>query len=393
MKTMTAALIMLVALPAVAARPLAMRVDVQSTVGVEAGTTVQVEAQLAPEDRGRLGSQARMRVQLTQAEDTIAHILRDVDISADGSAQASFTWPPGKYALEVSLEALRGDAKGLWAGTIEVPDLNAGRTGVATATVATAQPKAEEKKPVQPWESSAQPTEKKTESPQPDTGSAQGGMTDTPAAPAVAATAHDVDSTRSTTAETSSTATQQSEAPKTAEKPQKALVNDPSSIRAPGPAAHQDLPVHMVVALDVTAADSERATSIARALEHSALAGGGRSSAFSSNDAATANAPGILRAALSSSLTSHFGAPVVLITDGRRQASNAAWKEAQTAARSGDVPVLVVGLWNSDFSSGLQKKLRKIASQSGGRLFFLQESDASATVVALYEEIVKANEN
>ena len=153
-----------------------------------------------------------------------------------------------------------------------------------------------------------------------------------------------------------------------------------------------ELPVQMVIALDVTAEESSRASSIATALEHRALAEGGRSAAFTSDDAAIANAPGIMRAALYSSVTTHFGAPLVLITDGQRPASKEAWKEALTAARSSGVPVLAVGLWSSDFPKTVQNKLRKIASESGGRVFFLQGADSSATVVALYEEIRKAND-
>jgi hypothetical protein len=387
MKALSIVLPVLIVATVAASTPLAMRVDIGVKSVGRSTTTLRVTAQLAPEDRSRLGRQARMRVKLSDGDRTVAHVLKDVDIDQDGSAGAVFDWPPGRYELEVSLEALRGDAKGLWAGAVEVPANNVDDADAALAEVHrdAAPTVAATPAPV------AAPPKDGTSAAAPATKVSEPAVEPEPAL-AATATAAAVDSDG---LEPESKLVGEPAAPEPAPLPAPKATPVPrptESPTAPAPNPQSTLPVHMVVALDVTADESARATAIARELEHKALAAGGRSAAFSSADAATENAPGILRAALHSSVTSHFGAPIVLLTDGRRPASKAAWKEAETAARRGEIPVLAVGLWTPDFPAAVQKRLRKIADVSGGRVFFLQGSDATSTVVALFEEVLKANE-
>ena len=66
---------------------------------------------------------------------------------------------------------------------------------------------------------------------------------------------------------------------------------------------------------------------------------------------------------------------LVVVTDGRSDADKAAWKAAADAATRAGVPVLVIALWDDNFSGRIRKNLKEIAESSGGGLFLVQGSD------------------
>lgn len=66
---------------------------------------------------------------------------------------------------------------------------------------------------------------------------------------------------------------------------------------------------------------------------------------------------------------------LVVVTDGRVDADKTAWKKAEAAAESSGVPVLVVALWDENFSNRVRKNLKNIAGSSGGGLFLVQGGD------------------
>lgn len=377
MKTLIRLILLMLAVPRAIAQPLALRVEVAPLPGTDDGPTLQIVAQLAPEDRTRVGREARLRVRLLdEDDDTLLHLLRDVVVDDEGATSTEVTWAPGTYTLEVTLEAVRGRASGLWAGTITIPE---------------APPRSKAVKPV-----AIEPARAPTLGDSDDASTKPtAAPSDDRTLPAPTASPTDEDTAALAAEETLSSEASQEHLSASPPEARTASVPPAEPVAAdapPKPAmpSQTALPVRMVIALDVTAPDSSRATGIAKALEHRALSEGGRSVTFLAEDAATQNAPGILRAALLSSQTSYFGAPLILITDGRRQAGDGEWREALAAARSGGVPVLAVGLWSTDFPPKVQNRLRKIASVSDGRVFFLQGADTTATIVALYEEARKA---
>jgi hypothetical protein len=66
---------------------------------------------------------------------------------------------------------------------------------------------------------------------------------------------------------------------------------------------------------------------------------------------------------------------LVVVTDGLNDADKAAWKAATDVAASAGVPVLVIALWDDNFSQRTRKYLKEIAEGSGGGLFLVQGSD------------------
>lgn len=66
---------------------------------------------------------------------------------------------------------------------------------------------------------------------------------------------------------------------------------------------------------------------------------------------------------------------LVVVTDGRSDADKGAWKRSIDAAANAGVPVLVIALWDDNFSHRVRKNLKSIADASGGGLFLVQGSD------------------
>jgi hypothetical protein len=66
---------------------------------------------------------------------------------------------------------------------------------------------------------------------------------------------------------------------------------------------------------------------------------------------------------------------LVVLTDGRNEPTKTEWQNAFSAAGEAGVPVLVIVMWDQDFSPRTRKELKRIATVSGGSLFLVQGSD------------------
>jgi hypothetical protein len=65
---------------------------------------------------------------------------------------------------------------------------------------------------------------------------------------------------------------------------------------------------------------------------------------------------------------------LMVLTDGRNEPTKAEWSEAMSAAAASGVPILVVALWDDDFSHRTRKNLKELTVVSGGSLFLVQGS-------------------
>ncbi len=80
---------------------------------------------------------------------------------------------------------------------------------------------------------------------------------------------------------------------------------------------------------------------------------------------------------------------LVVLTDGRSgDPTKAAWKEAAEAAADAGVPVLVMALWNNEFSQRTRKNLQQLAGATGGRLFLAQGIDQLPLAVERYLRVL-----
>jgi len=115
----TAALLLALAL-AGAAKPLALRVEVEPLGQGQAGTVVGVLLQIAPEDRARAGKQLRVTTSLIAGDTLVDRQTAVVDLEADGTALLYRELKPGEYELRVGVAGLEGEAEGLWVGEVHV---------------------------------------------------------------------------------------------------------------------------------------------------------------------------------------------------------------------------------------------------------------------------------
>ena len=80
---------------------------------------------------------------------------------------------------------------------------------------------------------------------------------------------------------------------------------------------------------------------------------------------------------------------LVVLTDGRSgDPTKAAWKEAAEAAAGAGVPILVMALWDNEFSQRTRKNLQQLAGATGGRLFLAQGVDQLVWVVERYGRVL-----
>jgi len=113
----------LAAAAAAASGPLlALRVDLEPVRPAGADTVMAIAVQVAPEDRGRLGREAWLRIDLTTDGAVVDRVARPVEVE-DGRASVEAAWPPGTYDLRVDLESADGAHTGFWVTEVEVPRL------------------------------------------------------------------------------------------------------------------------------------------------------------------------------------------------------------------------------------------------------------------------------
>jgi hypothetical protein len=105
-----------------ATAPVAMRVEVQPLRQVGPLTEVEVIIQIAPMDRGRMGSNAIVRLELDEGRVSSGSPMRAAAIENDGSIRVLVEWPPGEHDLRVFVEDPSKEDTGLWVGTVRIPE-------------------------------------------------------------------------------------------------------------------------------------------------------------------------------------------------------------------------------------------------------------------------------
>lgn len=121
-----------------AAAPVAMRVEVEPQRQSGDKTQVVVVIQVSPEDRGRIGSNAIVRIELDEGRVSSGSPMRAVRLEDDGSIRVDVQWPPGEHDLRVQIEDPNKEDTGLWVGKVRIPDLSSAATQQAAAETASA---------------------------------------------------------------------------------------------------------------------------------------------------------------------------------------------------------------------------------------------------------------
>ena len=133
MKKKQVLIVLMAGVLAVAATaPVAMRVEVEPLRQVAANTEVAVIIQIAPMDRGRIGSNAIVRIELDEGRVSSGSPMRAVRAGDDGGFRLVVAWPPGKHDLRVTIEDPNREDTGLWVGVVRIPDLSEGATDQKT---------------------------------------------------------------------------------------------------------------------------------------------------------------------------------------------------------------------------------------------------------------------
>lgn len=383
----------LAALPLSAASPLAMRVDVKTTAITTDGTVMTIEVQLAPQDRGRIGHQARMRVKLNRGSKTLAHILQDVDFDDQGMTRMEHTWPPGSYELVLTIEGLRGATHGLWVGDIDIPK---SLDQVPTSELP------ESKVETPRTEAPAPPL---TSQPEAVAVAAAPIAASAPSPPKIPVTANE------TAAETAPPTPAPKQAPESTPQPPdpvaptQAAEPSPSemasAVPAPVPEIQDQVPPPQPVAapsprtsgpvyalvLDIERSDIEIAdrtadlkASIDRRIEDVApiiLQGG------------DSNPTLAITRALDTLQPYPEARAIIVITDVRRKASRSQWKTISAAVQGAKIPIFVIGLWNDAFDPGTRKQFKGLATDSGGRSYVLQPAESPSRALEMLDSALK----
>jgi hypothetical protein len=114
------------ALSLAAAAPVAMRVELEPLGRAGDKTEVAVTIQIAPMDRGRIGSNAIVSIELDEGRVSSGSPRRAVRMEDDGSFRIVVEWPPGEHDLRVGIEDPSKEDTGLWVGKVRIPDLGPG---------------------------------------------------------------------------------------------------------------------------------------------------------------------------------------------------------------------------------------------------------------------------
>ena len=381
--------------PLSATSPLAMRVDVQPTAINADGTVVTIEVQLAPQDRGRIGHQARMRIKLNRGTKTLAHILRDIDFDGQGMTRMELTWPPGTFELTLTIESLRGTAQGLWVGQIDIPE---------TLDQAPTPPPPE---PTVEAPIAETNTPSVTSEPEAVAVAAAPVVTSAPAAPKSPVTAVEA---AAVTTPPAPAPVQASEAVPTAPAPSvptpaaeplpvvtaaaepapipeaKDAVPPPQPVATPAPKASG--PVYALV-LDIDPSDIELAdraaeltASIHRRVENATpiIIQGGNS-----------NPTLGLSRALETLRLNQESIAIIVLTDARRKSSRSEWKTIAASVQSAQIPIFVIGLWNDEFDPGTRKQFKRLATDSGGRSYVLQPAESPVRALEMLESALNVS--
>jgi hypothetical protein len=128
-KTWVLGTLLAVALSAAATAPVAMRVEVEPLRPLGEKTEVAVIVQISPEDRGRIGTNAIIRIELDGGAVSSGSPMRAVRLE-NGGTRIDVEWPPGEHDLRVQIEDPSKEDTGIWVGKVRIPDLSPGAVAV-----------------------------------------------------------------------------------------------------------------------------------------------------------------------------------------------------------------------------------------------------------------------
>ena len=114
-------IVFMVALVSAAAAPVAMRVEVEPLGSTGEETRVAVIVQVSPEDRGRIGKNPIVRIELDGEVPPGQSPMWAARMEDDGSTRVETVWPPGEHDLKVEIEDPSGEHRGLWVGRVRIP--------------------------------------------------------------------------------------------------------------------------------------------------------------------------------------------------------------------------------------------------------------------------------
>ena len=114
-------IVFMVALVSAAAAPVAMRVEVEPLGSSGEETRVAVIVQVSPEDRGRIGKNPIVRIELDGEVPPGQSPMWAARMEDDGSTRVETVWPPGEHDLKVEIEDPSGEHRGLWVGRVRIP--------------------------------------------------------------------------------------------------------------------------------------------------------------------------------------------------------------------------------------------------------------------------------
>jgi hypothetical protein len=118
-----------VALGVAATAPVAMRVEVEPLGPSGDKTEVALTVLVSPEDRGRVGADAIIRIELDGGKVSSGSPMRAVKLE-NGSTRVVLEWPPGEHDLRVQIEDPSKEDTGIWVGRVRIPDLSPGSAQV-----------------------------------------------------------------------------------------------------------------------------------------------------------------------------------------------------------------------------------------------------------------------
>ncbi len=116
------------------AEPLAVRVEVEILGPASGGTRVAMTVQVSPEDRGRVGANAMLQIELDGEAPPGQSPMWAVRMEDDGSTRIETVWPPGEHELQVRISSPNGRDSGLWVGAVRIPGPAAAPVEPPTAT-------------------------------------------------------------------------------------------------------------------------------------------------------------------------------------------------------------------------------------------------------------------
>ncbi len=414
----------LAAAAAAASGPLlALRVDVEPVRPAGADTVMEIAVQVAPEDRGRLGREAWLRIDLTTDGAVVDRVARPVDVD-DGRASVEAAWPPGTYHLRVDVESADGTLSGFWVTEVEVPRL----------APQAPPPPVSEASPGTPPATPAQ-AEELREDPVSAAATASAGGDGPPSAvtgpqPEPAPRSAEPSSVDRVGPEEPPQSPSPGEADVTVvavrdDRPLLSLGASDLRLEAAGAPAGivtvdggPDVPIQLGLVVAMSGADDGRLLRIGRALSRAAARGGdaaGRVALVVGDegdvrelgwDDAAVRLPEILAgeagrsgpdlvASTLRALDAVGERPgrrfVVVVTDGLGDGGRSDWRRLEERAATSTAPILAVGLWTPEFDPRIRRRLSDVADASGGEVYFAQGIERLQATLERYGDLVAAS--